>query len=128
MRKYINPRQITLVALILLTALLINYGFAGSGNADAARQAWPMIEQGALLIDVRTPQEFAQGHINGAINIPWEETSTLMSAIGNDKHRPVVVYCRSGNRSGKAKAVLERQGYTDIFNATGFESLKQTKP
>jgi len=128
MRKYINPRQVTLVALILLTALLVNHVFAGSGSTDSARQAWPMIEQGALLIDVRTPQEFTQGHIDGAINIPWEETSALVSAIGSDKQRSVVVYCRSGNRSGKAKVVLEKQGYTDIFNATGYKSLKQTKP
>lgn len=128
MRKYLNRRQVSQLVLILLTALLINYVFAGSGSTDAARQAWPMIEQGALLIDVRTPQEFSQGHIDGAINVPWEETGALMSAIGSDKHRPVVVYCRSGNRSGKAKAVLEKQGYTDVFNATGYESLKQTKP
>ena len=87
-----------------------------------------MIEQGVLLIDVRTSGEFAQGHIDGALNIPWEQTEKLMSAIGNEKQRSVVVYCRSGNRSGKAKAVLETQGYTNIFNAMGYESLKHAKP
>ena len=51
-----------------------------------------------------------------------------MSAIGTDKTRPVVVYCRSGNRSGKAKVVLETKGYTNIFNATGYGALKETKP
>jgi len=80
------------------------------------------------LIDVRTGQEFAQGHLDGALNIPWQETGKLMSAIGTDKTRPVVVYCRSGNRSGKSKVALEAQGYTNVFNATGFEALKQTKP
>lgn len=128
MRRYFNTRIITRIFLILITALVINYVFAASGSTEAAKQAWPMIEQGALLIDVRTGKEFEAGHIDGAVNIPWEETGTLMSTIGSDKDRAVVVYCRSGNRSGKAKAVLEKQGYNNVFNATGYESLKQTKP
>jgi len=128
MRKFLNPVTASKVLLVVATALLINYVFAGSGSTQAARQAWPMIEQGALLIDVRTSGEFEQGHIEGALNIPWEQTGTLISAIGADKNRPVVVYCRSGNRSGKAKAVLEQSGYTNIFNATGYEALKQTRP
>jgi phage shock protein E len=114
--------------LLILTFWFINPVLAGGGDPEAAKQAWPMIEQGALLIDVRTSKEFAQGHLDGALNIPWEETANLMSAIGTDKQRLVVVYCRSGNRSGKTKIVLETKGYTNIFNATGFEALKETKP
>jgi len=128
MMKHTSPTLLILILLILLTGFAVNHVLAGSGNTEAARQAWPMIEQGTLLIDVRTSGEFAQGHIDGALNIPWEQTSQLLSAIGDDKQRPVVVYCRSGNRSGKAKAVLEKQGYTNVFNATGYEALKQTKP
>lgn len=128
MKKYLSTKFISRALLILSAAFLINYVFAGSGSTEAARQAWPMIEQGNLLIDVRTSGEFKQGHIEGAINVPWEQTGPLMSTIGVDKNRPVIVYCRSGNRSGKAKAALEKQGYTNIFNATGYKSLKQTKP
>ena len=113
--------------LVILTVWVVNPVMAGSGDPEAAKQAWPMIEQGVLLIDVRTENEFVAGHINGALNIPWEETGNLISAIGTDKQRPVVVYCRSGNRSGKAKAVLESKGYTNIFNATGYEALLDTK-
>lgn len=128
MRKYAAPPQMMYVLLVMLIVLLISPALAGGGNRETAKQAWPLIEQGALLIDVRTSEEFEQGHIDGALNIPWQETGKLISAIGTDKQRPVVVYCRSGNRSGKAKAVLEAQGYTHIFNATGFEVLKETKP
>jgi phage shock protein E len=120
--------QFMYVFLVILTVWLINPVLAGSGDPEAARQAWPMIEQGALLIDVRTTEEFEQGHVEGALNIPYQEIDKLMSAIGTDKTRPVVVYCRSGNRSGKAKVVLETKGYTNIFNATGYEALKETKP
>ena len=128
MRNYRRPMQFMYAFLVILTVWLINPVLAGSGDPEAARQAWPMIEQGALLIDVRTANEFAQGHVDGALNIPYQETDNLMSAIGTDKTRPVVVYCRSGNRSGKAKIVLETKGYTNIFNATGYEALKETKP
>jgi len=128
MRNYRRPMQFMYVFLVILTVWLINPVLAGSGDPEAARQAWPMIEQGALLIDVRTTEEFAQGHVEGALNIPYQEIDKLMSAIGTDKTRPVVVYCRSGNRSGKAKVVLETKGYTNIFNATGYEALKETKP
>ena len=128
MRSYRRPMQFMYAFLVILTVWLINPVLAGSGNPEAARQAWPMIEQGALLIDVRTTEEFEQGHVEGALNIPYQEIDKLMSAIGTDKTRPVVVYCRSGNRSGKAKVVLETKGYTNIFNATGYEALKETKP
>ena len=128
MHNYRRPMQFIYAFLVILTVWLINPVLAGSGDPEAAKQAWPMIEQGALLIDVRTAEEFAQGHIDGALNIPYQEIDKLMSAIGTDKTRPVVVYCRSGNRSGKSKVVLETKGYTNIFNATGLEALKETKP
>jgi len=122
-----RPTRIMYALLVILTALFINTAMA-AGDPVAAKQAWPMIEQGALLIDVRTAGEFDKGHIDGALNIPWEQTDNLMAAIGTDKQRPVVVYCRSGNRSGKAQVVLETKGYTNVFNATGYEAMIATKP
>jgi len=128
MRNYRIPVQITYAFLVILAIWFISPVLASNGDPEAAKQAWPMIEQGVLLIDVRTTEEFSQGHINGALNIPWQDTEKLMFAIGMDKQRPVVVYCRSGNRSGKAQAELERRGYTNVFNATGLEALIETKP
>lgn len=128
MRNYRRPMQLLFAFLVILTVYLVSPAIADSGDPEAAKQAWPMIEQGALLIDVRTEKEFTQGHIDGALNIPWEDTAALMSAIGTDKQRPVVVYCRSGNRSGKSMLALQAKGYTGIFNATGFEAMKSTKP
>ncbi len=128
MHEFRKHTHIIYALLLILTALLVNPVMAGSGNSEAAKQAWPMIEQGALLIDVRTAGEFTQGHIDGALNIPWEQTENLMAAIGTDKQRPVIVYCRSGNRSGKAKAKLDSLGYTNVFNAMGYEALQAGKP
>jgi len=107
---------------------LINPVLAGGGDPEAARQAWPMIQNGALLVDVRSEEEFAEGHLDGAINIEWDQTDALIAAIGPDKQRQVVFYCRSGNRVGKSITALQARGYSQIFNATGLEALLETKP
>jgi len=124
----LNTTHIVYALLFILAVWLIAPAIAGSGNKKQAAQAWPMIENGALLIDVRTKGEFDAGHLDGAINISWEETNALMDAIGDDKDRPVVVYCRSGNRSGKSKKELDAKGYTNVFNGTGLEALIATRP
>jgi phage shock protein E len=87
-----------------------------------------MIQSGVLVIDVRSKEEFAEGHLDGAINIEWDQTDALLAAIGSDRQREVVLYCRSGNRSGKSITELKSRGYTHLFNATGLEALQATKP
>ncbi len=128
MRKYRKPMQIMYVVLVLLTVWLINPVMAGGGDPEAAKKAWPMIESGALLVDVRSKAEFDKGHLEGAIHIDWDKTNALMQAIGMNTRRPVVFYCRTGNRAGKSIVTLKSKGYTNIFNATGLEALRETKP
>ena len=128
MRKYRKPMQIMYVVLVLLTVWLINPVLAGGGDPEAAKKAWPMIESGALLVDVRSKAEFNKGHLEGAIHIEWDKTNALMQAIGMNTQRPVVFYCRTGNRAGKSIVTLKGKGYTNIFNATGLEALRETKP
>jgi phage shock protein E len=128
MKKYRRPTQIMYAFLVILMIWLINPVMAGGGNPAVAEKAWPMIDNGALLVDVRSKEEFSEGHVDGAINIPWDQTDALLFAIGNDKQRQVVFYCRSGNRAGKARTEMESRGYTQIFNATGFNALRATKP
>jgi phage shock protein E len=98
------------------------------GDAEAAREGWKLLEEGALLIDVRSAGEFAGGSIEGALNIPHSETDRLLEAIGADKNRPVVMFCGSGRRVDRAIGQLEALGYSALFNATGFDALKATKP
>jgi len=112
----------------LLALIFTQAALAGGGDPAVATKAWPLIENGALLIDVRTQQEFDEGHIEGALNIPYANTEALMSAIGDDKQRAAVLYCRSGHRAGIAKANLEEKGYSQLFNATGYDALKASKP
>ena len=127
MNNYRRFKQLTYVLLVILTVWLMTPVIAGGGDPEAARQAWPMINNGALLVDVRSEEEFAEAHLDCAINISWDKTDALVAAIGSDKQRQVVFYCRSGHRAGKSIKELESRGYTNIFNATGLEALKETK-
>lgn len=69
------------------------------------------------LVDVRTPEEFSGGYIPGAININLQELQQKLSRIPTDK--PVVVYCRSGNRSAFAANILKQAGYTEVYDLGG---------
>ena len=77
-------------------------------NGVRARQ---LIATGARLVDVRTAGEFLEGHIEGAINVPLQVIETGAANLG-DKQRSLVVYCRSGGRSARARRYLENLGYT----------------
>ena len=128
MSKYRRPTQIIYALVVVLTIWLIAPVMAGGGDPAIAENAWPMIQSGALLVDVRSEEEFTKGHVDGAVNIEWDKTDDLIAAIGDDKQRQVVFYCRSGGRAGKAKAALEDKGYNNVFNATGFSALRATEP
>jgi len=81
------------------------------------------IEHEALIVDVRTPEEFANGHYPGAINIPHETILDVLNQLGVTADTSVILYCRSGNRSGQAEQVLQEKGFTEARNAGGLETL-----
>jgi rhodanese-related sulfurtransferase len=81
-----------------------------------------LIKNGAQIIDVRTPEEYALGHIEGSINIPLNELTVKLSKI--KKNVPVITCCASGIRSSSAKSTLLSLGFTNIYNGGGWISLK----
>lgn len=72
-----------------------------------------------LLIDVRTPEEFAEGHIQGALLINFYDSNFEEKLSSLPKNQPVMVYCRSGNRSMQAVPSLQKLGFKDIFELYG---------
>lgn len=119
------------ILMIIAGVLLAGYFLMSSTRADEASRetrGWELIAQGALLVDVRTPAEFAAGHLEGAINISHTETIARMSEYGGDKTKSIVVYCRSGNRSGIAEGLLVEHGFTNVHNAGGYEAIMKVKP
>ncbi|MFM6952648.1 MAG: rhodanese-like domain-containing protein [Bacteroidota bacterium] len=80
-------------------------------------------EEGATVIDVRSSWEFADGHVDGALNIPLEEIPGRVAEIQALK-QPLVVYCRSGNRSGMAQGFLAQAGLAEVYNGGGLSDMR----
>jgi phage shock protein E len=80
-----------------------------------------LMQQGAQIIDVRSPGEFAGGHIPGSVNIPLDTLSRQLTKIRKDK--PVITCCASGMRSAAAKQLLSSNGYQEVYNGGGWNSL-----
>lgn len=76
---------------------------------------------GAVLLDVRTPEEYREGHIPKSKNVPLQTIDRVPSVVAG-KQTPLYVYCYSGSRSGQAVAVLKRMGYTNVSNIGGIVS------
>lgn len=76
-----------------------------------------------VWIDVRTAEEFAQGHLQDAVNIPVERITDEIKKISPDKNAPVNLYCRSGRRAEVALQALKKEGYTNVTNHGGYEDL-----
>lgn len=105
--------------LNFLKQILYKYGEnrADIGNDISYKELQMLMKkQNISLIDVRSGQEYEEGHLAGAINIP---VYNLMQEIGEkikDKNNTIIVYCSSGSRSKKAKEILEKLGYKEVFN------------
>jgi len=96
-----------------------------TGANVAPGEARHLVEQGALLLDVRTPQEFAAGHLDGAVNIPVQQLEARLSELAAKKDRPIVVYCRSGARSASAAKLLAAAGHSRVFDLGAMSSWKR---
>ena len=83
-----------------------------------------LIINGAIVIDVRSPQEYLEGHVNGAISIPTYEIKRKVEKILKDKQQMIIVYCSTGIRSKKVQKELKKLGYINVYNLyNGIENL-----
>lgn len=102
-----NETRMPSIAAVALAAL--GLGACGSSDEPSPAEMVALVEDGATLLDVRTPAEFRSGHLQGSVNIPVSELEQRVDEIPTD--RPVVVYCRSGGRSHAAAGALGARGY-----------------
>jgi rhodanese-related sulfurtransferase len=80
-----------------------------------------LVQQGAMIIDVRSPAEFKGGHIKGSVNIPLQSLQSSLSKV--PKNKTIITCCASGMRSGSAKSILKSAGYA-VHNGGGWSSLR----
>ena len=108
-----RPLTTALMALTMTTSVLAGTSVA---PADVAQQIKDP-KTAPFVLDVRTPEEFAEGHVPGAKNIPVADVGERAAEVPKD--RPVVVYCRSGARVKRANAILRERGYTNLIEMEG---------
>jgi rhodanese-related sulfurtransferase len=111
--------------LLLLTAFSSNT--IGAQNTEAVikkpttQKVKPITKKETFYVDVRTPAEFAQGSVKGAVNIPLDQIEKELAKFKGKKN--IVVFCRSGNRSSNAKAILEQNGIINVTNGGSWEDI-----
>lgn len=98
--------------LILIIILLAGFASATFGKDDAT----------PVIIDVRTVQEWDNGHLEGAVLIPYEQIGNKISSVTTDKSQRLYLYCRTGRRVRIAQDALEKLGYKDIINLGSLEN------
>lgn len=106
------------VVAIALGAIFVSQQLSANDGVDAKR-ALSMTQQGALLLDVRQPEEYAAIHAPDAKLIPLGELPARLPEIAAYKDKPIVVMCRSGRRSAKAVELLKEAGYGNVSNLAG---------
>lgn len=109
----------TLLSVFLL--ILASNSFAESAKFEGVNHqefASLNANQNPMIIDVRTPEEYAQGHVPGAINVPLATVSDNLDMF-SDKQKPVVMYCRSGRRAAEALGILADAGNSNLYHLEG---------
>lgn len=113
--------------VVLAFLMLAGMGVSFYQNAGVARysnvppqRVLELVDEGALLLDVRTVGEFRGGHVPNAVNIPVERPNTLAERWDElPRNRAIVVYCQTGRRSVKASELLAERGFTEVYNVIG---------
>jgi len=116
--------NILLIAVAFVSGAMLLWPYvrrATGGPSVSPSQATQLINrEDALVIDVRDPGEYGAGHILGAKNLPLSRLDSGGAELAaKRKDRPLILYCDTGNRSGKAAAALKAQGYTRVLNLSG---------
>ena len=108
--------------ILIIVATVLLFSACSKVSDETILQARDAVAKGALIVDVRTPKEFAQNHLDNAINIPLKELKARVKSM--DKSKPIVVYCQSGSRAGYAKEFLDKQGFK-VYNVATQEDFKR---
>ncbi|TGK07872.1 rhodanese-like domain-containing protein [Leptospira semungkisensis] len=108
--------------ILFIVCLFLSFLSIACGNGKEERELAESIARGALVVDVRTPNEFSIEHYPGATNIPISSLALRLDELGA-KDREIVVYCQSGGRSLRAKTLLNDEGFTKVKDAGGLDHL-----
>ena len=108
------------IYFVALGGLLVFMMMRRSGQIPK-KAAAEYLRNGAMVIDVRSPAEFAAGHLSQAFNFPVDDVDAVLPSKVKDKNRVILLHCQTGLRSKKAKSKLERIGYKNVFDMGSYE-------
>ena len=111
--------------LFCFLCIFVGDSLALKAHAVDTEAAVTAILEGATVLDVRSAEEFAVGHVKGAKLIPHNELITRRTELGGDINHTIVVYCGSGARAEKAKTELANLGFTNVINGGGLQDLSE---
>ena len=114
-----NSQTLTYIAIATIAVIILKRILGGGKMASSIVKQ--KLESGAIIVDVRTPDEFRDGAYPGAKNIPLSELGRRLDEIPKDK--PVILYCASGARSSSAARAMKQAGYADVINAGGLADM-----
>ncbi len=102
--------------------VIISLFFTGQAIADGTNYS-QLLNEGGILLDVRTQQEFEQGHWPNAVLLPYDQLPQHNHLLPENMDTPILLYCRSGRRSGIASSELKAMGYNNVHNLGGLKDL-----
>lgn len=109
---------LTVCGVIIIIFIILNIFFPQKDNSELQEI---VNQENVLLVDVRTPEEFGEGNVKGSINIPVDSIEQNLDKFRNQEQ--IVVFCKSGKRSTKAKSILEEHGFTNIINGGSWQDI-----
>jgi phage shock protein E len=114
-----NPTIIIVLVVCLLVIIAV------VRNQSAMLKIDTLLKSGALVVDVRSEQEYRAGHFGGAVNIPYDECERRIPELGENRARPIILYCHAGSRSAMAHEILRKNGFSRVFNARSYAVMKR---
>ena len=105
--------------LLLFFSVLVNFSCAQNPSSKPIASVTQSDLSKVILLDVRTPEEFSQGHLENALNINWFDEDFDKQVEKIDKDETIYVYCKAGGRSAKAQQKLQAMGYKNVVNLEG---------
>jgi phage shock protein E len=127
-------KKIHILLILIITISIRGYEIQGQSKPSQTssvqslnQEVQTLLSKSAIVIDVRTKEEFQMAHYKDALNIPYDEIEKHIKKLEAYKDKPIILYCRSGRRASIAKQTLEKYGFKNVLNAINLDYFPADK-
>jgi rhodanese-related sulfurtransferase len=132
--KEMLMKKIHILLILIITISIRGYEIQGQSKPSQTtsvqslnQEVQTLLSKNAIVIDVRTKEEFQMAHYKDALNIPYDEIEKHIKKLEAYKDKPIILYCRSGRRASIAKQTLEKYGFKNVLNAINLDYFPADK-